>query len=261
MTEGSPIQAIAARLYRAEQERRPIAPIAPDLPEPTVSMAYQVQAELTRHSLASGRRLVGRKIGLTSAVVQQQLGVDQPDFGALFADMDIIHGGATKFDTLIQPRIEAEIAFVLGRDLDQPDATTAELVRAVAFVAPALEIVDSRIAEWKISIFDTVADNGSSARYVIGPRVRRLTAIDVELCGMSMERDGSVVSVGSGAACLGSPLRSALWLARTLAAAGDPLRAGDLVLTGALGPMVSVKRGEAYCARIADLGSVAVRFE
>jgi 2-keto-4-pentenoate hydratase len=261
MTDSASIQTIADRLHRAEQERRPIAPIAADLPERTVSMAYRVQAELTRRGTASGRRLVGRKIGLTSAVVQQQLGVDQPDFGALFADMEIIHGDTAKFDALIQPRIEAEVALVMERDLDKPDATSAELALAVAFVAPALEIVDSRIAEWKISIFDTVADNGSSARYVIGPRVRRLTDVDLELCGMSMERDGSIVSVGSGAACLGNPLRSALWLARTLAAAGEPLRAGDLVLTGALGPMVSVKRGEAYCARISDLGSVAVRFE
>ena len=261
MTDSAAIQTIANRLQRAEQERQPIAPIAADLPERTVSMAYRVQAELTRRGTASGRRLVGRKIGLTSAAVQQQLGVDQPDFGALFADMEIVHGDAAKFDALIQPRIEAEVALVLERDLDRPDATSAELARAVAFVAPALEIVDSRIAEWKISIFDTVADNGSSARYVIGPRVRRLTEIDLDLCGMSMERDGSIVSVGSGAACLGNPMRSALWLARTLAAAGEPLRAGDLILSGALGPMVSVKRGEAYCARISELGSVAVRFE
>jgi len=261
MTENASIQDIADRLCRAEKDRRPIAPIASSLPQRTVSTAYQVQAEVTRRGIASGRRLIGRKIGLTSVAVQQQLGVDQPDFGALFADMEIANNGTVKCDELIQPRIEAEVALVLDRDLDQPDTTSAELVRAVAFIAPALEIVDSRIAEWQISIFDTVADNGSSARYVIGPRVRNLTDVDLELCGMSMERDGSVVSVGSGVACLGNPLHAALRLVRTLAAAGQPLRAGDLVLTGALGPMVSVKRGEAYSARISDLGSVAVRFE
>ncbi len=261
MTEVVSIQDVADRLARAERDRRPIPPIAPDLPQRTISTAYQVQTEITRRKIKSGRRLIGRKIGLTSLAVQQQLGVDQPDFGALFADMEIIHDGGMKFEELIQPRIEAEVALVLDRDLDQPDTTSVELARAVAFIAPALEIVDSRIADWKISIFDTVADNGSSARYVIGPRARRLTDVDLQICGMSMERDGTVVSAGSGAACLGNPMRAALWLVRTLAAAGQPLRAGDLVLTGALGPMVNVKRGEGYSARISDLGSVTVRFE
>src|ERR1700677_3489191 len=136
MTETASIQTIADRLHCAEQKRRPIAPIAGDLPERSVSMAYQVQAELTRRGIAAGRKPVGRKIGLTSAVVQQQLGVDQPDFGALFADMEILHSDAARLDALIQPRIEAEIALVLERDMDQPDTTSAELARAVAFVAP-----------------------------------------------------------------------------------------------------------------------------
>jgi len=162
--------------------------------------------------------------------------------------------------TLIQPKVEAEIALVLERELERQDTTVAELMRAVAFVAPALEIVDSRIEDWKISIVDTIADNGSSARFVLGNSIKRLTDVDLLTCGMAMTRNGQVVSVGSGAACLGHPLRAALWLVRKLAENGEPLRAGDVILTGALGPMVGANTGEEYEARISDLGSVKVRF-
>jgi 2-keto-4-pentenoate hydratase len=251
---------VADALAKAEADRRQIAPIASELGIGDVNAAYQVQAELTRRGTAAGRRLVGRKVGLTSIAVQQQLGVNEPDFGVLFADMEVDHSGCVQTGQLIQPRIEAEIALVLDRDLNAADTTIAELMRAVAFVAPALEIVDSRIADWKISIVDTVADNGSSARFVLGNTIRKLTDVDLLTCGMVMTKDGSPVSVGSGAACLGHPLKAALWLARKLAAAGEPLRAGDVVLTGALGPMVSAQPGDSYEAKISGLGSVAARF-
>jgi 2-keto-4-pentenoate hydratase len=260
LTDANSIGRIADQLQKAEADRKQIAPIVIDLGNGNVDAAYQVQAELTRRRLAASSRLVGRKIGLTSLAVQQQLGVSEPDFGALFSDMEAEHGGQIETGRLIQPRIEAEIALVLDRDLERADTTMAELMRAIVFVAPALEIVDSRIADWKISIVDTIADNGSSARFVLGNTIRKLTDVDLLTSGMMMTRNGVVVSVGSGAACLGHPLKAALWLVRKLADAGEPLRAGDVVLTGALGPMVGAQKDEEYEARISDIGTVRVRF-
>jgi len=254
------VSEVADALQQAERDRRQISPIVTKLGQGNVHSAYQVQAELTQRRLRAGARLVGRKIGLTSAAVQQQLGVSEPDFGALFADMDVEHGGSLDSKTLIQPRIEAEVALVLERELDRQDTMMAELMRAVAFATPALEIVDSRIEDWKISIVDTIADNGSSARFVLGNSMRKLTDVDLLTCGMAMTRNGQVVSVGSGAACLGHPLKAALWLVRKLAEQGEPARAGDVILTGALGPMVTANAGEEYEARISDLGTVKVRF-
>jgi len=260
LVDAKSITAIADRLQKAEADCRPIPPIVADLGTGNVDAAYQVQAELTHRRITAGCRLVGRKIGLTSVAVQQQLGVGEPDFGALFNDMETECGGHIETSTLIQPRIEAEIALVLDRDLERADTTMAELMRAIAFVVPALEIVDSRIADWKISIVDTIADNGSSARFVLGNTIRKLTDVDLLTSGMMMTRNGTTVSVGSGAACLGHPLKAALWLVRKLAGAGEPLRAGDVVLTGALGPMVGAQKGEEYEARISDIGTVRVRF-
>ena len=260
MSDAVIVNRLATRLLAAEADCAPIDPIAAELGSTQVASAYAVQAEVTRRGLAGGRRLVGRKIGLTSKAVQQQLGVDQPDYGALFADMEVATGGEVQRAKLIQPRIEAEIAIVLDRDLPEPDVTMGELMRAVAYAVPALEIVDSRISDWKITILDTVADNGSSARFVLGAAPKRLTDVDLESCGMAMSRNGAVVSVGSGAACLGHPLKAALWLARAMAVAGHSLRAGDVVLTGALGPVSPAAAGEFYEARISGFAPVNVRF-
>lgn len=251
---------IATRLEKAESARHPIDPIAGEIGEGRIDIAYAIQAEVTRRGVARGRRLIGRKIGLTSKAVQQQLGVNQPDYGALFADMEVSTGGQIDLAQLIQPRVEAEIAIVLERDLPNADVTLGELMRATAYAVPALEVVDSRIRDWNISILDTVADNGSSARYVLGASPRRLTDVDLETCGMTMFRNGSVVSLGCGSACLGHPLLAALWLARTMAKAGQPLQGGDVVLTGALGPVSPISAGEFYEARIAGFGPVSVTF-
>jgi len=260
MSEMTVVNGLATRLLAAEAGCAPIDPIAAELGAKDVASAYAVQAEVTKRGLAAGRRLVGRKIGLTSKAVQQQLGVDQPDYGALFADMEIASGGEVLSSKLIQPRIEAEIAIVIDRDLSEPDIGMGDLMRAVAYVVPALEIVDSRIKDWKITILDTVADNGSSARFVLGAAPKRLTDVDLETCGMAMTRNGAVVSVGSGAACLGHPLKAALWLARAMSASGRSLRAGDVVLTGALGPVSPAAAGEFYEARISGFAPVNVRF-
>jgi 2-keto-4-pentenoate hydratase len=254
------VEKLAARLQDAEASRRSIDPIAGEIGNGRIDVAYAVQTEVTRRGIESGRRLVGRKIGLTSKAVQQQLGVDQPDYGALFADMEIVTGGQIEVAQLIQPRVEAEIALVLDSDLFSEDVTLGELMRSTAYAVPALEVVDSRIRDWKITILETVADNGSSARYVLGASPRRLTDLDLESCGMTMTKNGTIASVGSGAACLGHPLRAALWLARTMAKAGQPLRCGDVVLTGALGPVSPVSAGEFYEARISGFSPVTVSF-
>ncbi|GIH09286.1 2-keto-4-pentenoate hydratase [Rhizocola hellebori] len=225
-----------------------------------IEAAYAVQKEMTEHWLAQGRRLVGAKIGLTNPAVQGVFGVYQPDFGVLFADMAVPDGDTVDLARLIQPKVEAEIAFVLGEDLPNKESTSVDVMSAVDYLLPAIEIVDSRITDWDISIVDTVADNASSGLYVLGTSPVALKEVDLRLCGMVLEHAGEPVSVGAGAACLGNPLNAVTWLARTLARMGSPLRAGDVVLSGALGPMVTVTPGAVYEARIAGLGSVRVGF-
>ncbi|MDP3175775.1 MAG: fumarylacetoacetate hydrolase family protein [Phenylobacterium sp.] len=260
MTDATLISEIATRLEKAEADVKGIPPIAPELTAGDLGSAYAIQSELTRRSLAKGRRLVGRKVGLTSEAVQKQLGVNQPDYGALFADMEVLHDSTIAANTMIMPRIEAEIAVILKKGLPHADCTIAELIAAVDYAVPALEIVDSRIAEWKISILDTIADNGSSARYCLGLEPKRLTDLDLETCGMIMTADGAPVSLGSGAACLGHPLKAAHWLVRTMAQAGSPLAAGDVIMTGALGPMYTVQGGQRIEARIGGFSPVRVAF-
>jgi 2-keto-4-pentenoate hydratase len=253
-------RAAAAALRDAHAARAPIAPLREAHPGWTIDDAYQVQQLNVEHAVAAGARVVGRKAGLTSRAVQAQLGVDQPDFGTLTADM--AHGDAQEipWGRVLQPRVEAEIALVLERDLASPDHTLADILRATAYALPAIEVVGSRIAAWNIQIVDTVADNASSGAFVLGGAPVALAGLDARLCGMVLERRGEPVSVGAGAACLGHPLAAAAWLANTLARRGAPLRAGDVVLTGALGPMVAVAPGDVFEARIHGLGSVRAVF-
>jgi 2-keto-4-pentenoate hydratase len=248
-------EALAERLRDAYRGGA-VAPLRDGLDPTDAAGAYAVQAINTRHWSSEGRRIVGRKIGLTAAAVQAQLGVDQPDFGVLFDDMAIANGGTLDAARLLQPKAEAEVALVLARDLDDPSATRQSVAAAVDHARAAIEIVDSRIADWKISFADTVADNGSSAAFVLGDERRALDGLDLWSCGMVLEVNGRVASIGAGAACLGHPLEAAAWLARTLANAGEPLRAGDVVLTGALGPMVPIAAGDRVRATIGGLGAV-----
>jgi 2-keto-4-pentenoate hydratase len=248
------------RLTRAMASGIPCAPIRDVINRGDVARAYRVQKQIIDAALAKGDRRVGRKIGLTSVAVQTQLGVQQPDFGTLLTSMVAYEGRPVDTGRLLQPRIEAEIAFVLGADITDPDPSLDTVAAAVAEARPALEIVDSRVSGWDISLADTVADNASSGMYVLGEASLALAELDPIAVTMTMTQDGELVSSGDGAACLGNPLIALQWLARVSAEVGDPLRAGEVILSGALGPMVSVEAGSTYEATLVGLGSVTAVF-
>ena len=251
---------IAARKLRDAYAGKTIDPLRDTLGPADVDGAYAVQTLNTEFWLEQGRRIVGRKIGLTSRAVQQQLGVDQPDFGVLFEDMELPNDGMLDPGRVIQPKAEAEVALILAKDLPNGAASMADILNATDSAVAAIEIVDSRIKDWKITFADTVADNGSSAFFVLGPERKSLKGLDLYTCGMALEVDGAIMSIGAGAACLGHPLLAACWLANALAERGNPLRAGDVVLTGALGPMVAITPGQSVQAKIGGLGSVGFTF-
>jgi 2-keto-4-pentenoate hydratase len=254
------VKEAADTIFEAHRVGRPCAPVRELLSEGALDQAYAAQELNTKRWLEAGRRLVGRKIGLTSIAVQKQLGVDQPDYGMLFDDMCIPDGWEIDRRRLIQPKVEAEVAFMIGRDLDEERITVVDVMRAVEFVLPAIEIVDSRIVDWKIGILETIADNASSGLYVLGGSPKKLSGLDLRQAGMTLEAGGQFVSAGSGIACLGDPLSAVWWLATTMARVGRPLKAGDTVLSGALGPMAQVTWGNVVEARIAGLGSVRAAF-
>lgn len=244
---------LAARM-RAAYSDGAVAPLRDGLDPVDVEGAYAVQEINTRFWEGQGRRIVGRKAGLTAKAVQQQLGVDQPDFGVLFDDMQVADGSRLDPALCLQPKAEAEIAFVLAADLPSLETTPEQVAAAVASVHAAIEIVDSRIADWKITFADTVADNGSSAFFVLAEQGLPLEGLDLEGAAMTMTFNGEVVSTGVGAAALGNPLNAAAWLARTLAERGEPLKAGDILLAGALGPMAAIQPGDQVEAFVGGIG-------
>jgi 2-keto-4-pentenoate hydratase len=243
-----------ARRLREAYTDGAVPPLRDGLDPLDAAGAYAVQEINTRFWQAAGRRIVGRKAGLTAKAVQTQLGVDQPDFGALFVDMRVADGGLLDSAKCLQPKAEAEIAFVLSADLPDVTTTPDQVAAVVAFVHAAIEIVDSRIADWKITFADTVADNGSSAFFVLADAGKPLAGLDLEGAAMEMTVNSEVLSTGVGAAALGNPLNAAAWLARTLAARGEPLKAGDILLAGALGPMVTLNPGDRVRAVIGGIG-------
>ena len=259
MTEAA-IEKAARDIRTAWETGKAIAPVRDALPAGDVAAAYAVQSRNTRHWIATGRRPSGRKIGLTAKAVQKQLGVDQPDYGILYADMEVVDGDEIAAGRVLQPRAEAEVALVLEKDLTDRQLTLIDLIAATAYALPAIEVVGSRIANWDIKIVDTIADNASSGLYVLGTSPVTLDRIDLRLCGMTLEKKGEPVSVGAGVACLANPLNAALWLARKMVDVGMPLKAGDTILTGALGPMAPIAPGDVVEARISGLGSVRAAF-
>jgi 2-keto-4-pentenoate hydratase len=254
------IETVRGQLAEAHRSRTPCDPVRPLLEPLGIDGAYAVQQLLINDRLDAGQRIVGHKIGLTSVSVQKQLGVDQPDYGVLTNAMEYGDLEEIPVSNFIQPKVEAEIAFILDRNLDMESISLAEVIRSVAYAVPAIEVVDSRIRDWKISIFDTIADNASSAAFVLGGVAKKVDQLDLRLCGMRLDHRGEAVSSGCGGACLGNPLNALTWLARKMLKLEQPLREGQVILSGALGPMVPVTAGEAYEAAISGLGSVTAIF-
>lgn len=254
------VKKAADLLWQAEQEGKPCAPVRELIGDQDMALAYAVQSLNTKRGLEKGRRLIGRKIGLTAPAVQKQLGVDTPDFGMLFADMAMPDGEEIAFGRVMQPKIEGEVALVLGKPLHHERHTVADIIRATEFALPAIEIVGSRIANWDIRITDTIADNASSGAIVLGTRPVKLGALDLSACGMLVERAGQQVSSGAGAACMGNPLHAAAWLADVMVKMERPLQEGDVIMTGALGPMVAATPGDVFVVAIEGLGQVRAAF-
>jgi 2-keto-4-pentenoate hydratase len=254
------IRDLADELWRAGQTAVPVQPLTDRHPELDIEDAYAIQTANVDRRVDGGAHLCGRKVGLTAKPMQQLLGVDEPDYGVLTDDMFVEDGDEVPMSRLVQPRIEAEMAFVMERDLAGPGVTVANALAAVAGVLPALEIVDSRVADWRIKLVDTVADNASSGLLVLGGTLRRVVDLDLRLIGVAVSRGGELVDTGAGAAALGNPIRCVAWLANKLAAFGATLRAGDVVLPGAVHRMVPVRPGDSFRAEFDRLGAVTVRF-
>lgn len=251
---------LAKKLRDAAESGNAIAPLREIIGEKDLERAYEIQDINTELRLDAGARIVGKKIGLTSFVVQEQLGVDSPDFGILFHDMEVLNGQPISMSLLMQPKVEAEIAFVLGEDLDMENMTIVDVIAAIDYIVPAIELVGSRIENWNIRITDTIADNASASHFVIGHQPKTLDEVDLVSIKMNMTKNGDVVSTGTGADCIGSPLNAVLWLANKMVEIGRPLEAGELILSGSLGPMAEVKSGDEVVAHFEGLGSVSLSF-
>lgn len=254
------IDAAAKRLREAAKTGITCQPVRDLIGETDLVQAYQVQQINNNFRIAEGARIVGSKIGLTSPVVQQHFGISQPDFGMLWSDKEVWNNGEISVKEIMQPKAEAEIAFVLGKDLTSPSLTSIDVISAIEYALASIEIVGSRIEAWDIRITDTIADNASASHFVVGHKPVRLENLDLINCGMVMYKNGEKVSEGRGGECLGSPINAMLWLAKTMARLGNPMRAGDVVLTGALGPMVNISAGDSFKAEIEGLGDVLVNF-
>ncbi|MBN8507669.1 MAG: 2-oxopent-4-enoate hydratase [Burkholderiales bacterium] len=254
------IERLGDELYLALRDRRVVEPLTDRHPDLTIEDAYQVQRRMIARRLQDGERIVGKKIGVTSQAVMDMLGVRQPDFGMLTDAMVYNEGQPVGANTLIQPKAEGEIAFLLKRDLMGPGLSAADVLAATEGVMACFEIVDSRIRDWKIRIQDTVADNASCGVLVLGDRLVDPRRLDLGTCGMVLEKNGEVVVTGAGAATMGSPLTAMAWLANTLGRLGIALKAGEIVLSGALGAMVPVRSGDSLRVGIGGLGGCSVRF-
>ena len=258
------ITSYADELYNALRQRHMIQPFSDRTPEMTVEDAYAVSnLLLDKRIKLDGEKVIGKKIGVTSQAVMKMLGVYQPDFGYLTDAMVVDESEPLSVSTkMIQPRAEGEIAFVLKHDLIGPGVTASDVLRATDFVVPCFEIVDSRIQDWKIKIQDTVADNASCGYFLLGSQAADPRKVDLSTCGMVMEMNGQVVATGAGAAALGSsPVSCVVWLANTLGKFGVPLKAGEVILSGALVPLQPVKAGDYMSVSIGGIGRTAVRFE
>lgn len=255
------IQSYGALLYQAMNRRQAIRPLTEQAPDISIEDAYRISQAFLQHRLDAGERVVGKKIGLTSKAVQTMLKVDQPDFGFLTDKMVFNQGQDIPVgELLMQPRAEGEVAFILKKDLSGPGITAADVLAATECVMPCFEIVDSRIENWQIKIQDTVADNASCGVLLLGDTAVSPRTIDLATCGMVVEKNGRVISTGAGAAALGSPVNCVAWLANTLGRFGIPLKADEIILSGALVPLEPVSAGDVMTLSIGGIGSASVRF-
>jgi 2-oxopent-4-enoate hydratase len=253
------VEEAAERLLTAYRTGIPTAPIRDLIGAADIDAAYAIQQRIIGARIDDGAKAVGRKIGITSEAVQRQVGVDQPDFGVLLDDMQYRDRELIPYASLLQPRAEVEVAFVLEADLDG-DVDTRAVCDAVAYAVPAIEIVDSRVRDWDITIADTVADNASSGAFVLGDAKVDLTEFEPKDVSMTLVSDGQELSTGVGSACLGDPLNALAWLARTASRYGAPLRKGDVILSGALGPLAPIAPGQVLTATITPMGAVTAAF-
>jgi 2-keto-4-pentenoate hydratase len=260
MGSGSEIARHADALWEASESRVPIEPLTTTAPQLDVADAYAIQLANVERALAAGRSIAGHKVGLTSKAMQEMLGVDEPDFGVLLDDMVLGDGAVISTSRLVRPRVEAEIAFRLARDLEGPDVTTEAALGALAVAIPALEIIDSRIADWRIRLVDTVADNGSSALVVLGGTETPVTDVDLPAVEVAVEHNGDVVERGTGAAVLGHPAACVAWLANKLSEFGQVLHAGQIIMPGAVHRAFDVGATDVVRARFTGLGDVTARF-
>jgi 2-oxopent-4-enoate/cis-2-oxohex-4-enoate hydratase len=254
------INALGDELYDALKSCRTVPPLTARHADIGMEDAYRIQQRLNARRIEAGERVIGKKIGVTSKAVMNMLGVYQPDFGLLTDAMVYNEGDAIPAASLIQPKAEGEIAFLMKRDLQGPGVTAADVLAATEGVMACFEIVDSRIRDWKIRIQDTIADNASCGVFVLGDRVVDPRDADLVTCGMVLEKNGEVVATGAGAAALGSPLNAVAWLANMLGRLGVPLKAGEVVLSGSLAAMVSVAAGDSLHVSIGGIGGCSVRF-
>ena len=255
------IQTLGDSLYQALRSNSVIDPITNQYPDMTIEDAYAVQKRMIDRRVQDGEVIVGKKIGVTSRAVMNMLGVYQPDFGYMTDRMIVNEGETIAMSRMIQPKAEGEIAFLLKKDLMGPGLTNADILAATEAVIPCFEIVDSRIRDWKIKIQDTVADNASCGLFVLGDNAVSPRKVDLSTCGMVLEKNGEIIATGSGAAAMGSPVNAITWLANTLGRLGVPLKAGEVVLSGALAAMFPCAAGDNFRVSIGGIGACSVRFE
>ncbi len=260
MMDKTQIEHYGDELYQALMTRTPVAPLTEREPAITIEDAYGIQLRMIQRRLDAGETVVGKKIGLTSKVVQDMLKVDQPDFGQMLSGMVVNEGEPILMSAMIAPKAEAEVAFILKHDLQGPGVTAADVMRATECVLPCFEIVDSRIRDWKIKIQDTVADNASCGVMVLGGTRRSPRDLDLVLAGMVLEKNGEVISTSTGAAVMGSPFNTVAWLANKLGSLGLALKAGEVILSGSQSPLVPVKAGDSLTCHVGGLGHASVRF-
>lgn len=260
MMQADKIQRYGDELYAALTTRETVAPLTSREPDITIEDAYHIQQRMISRRLDAGERIVGKKIGVTSKVVQNMLNVHQPDFGYLLDGMIYNEGESIAANSLIQPRAEGEIAFILKHDIMGPGVTGADVLRATECVMPCFEIVDSRITDWKIRIQDTVADNASCGVFVLGETRGDPRRLDITMAGMVLEKNGELHSTGVGAAVQGSPANAVAWLANTLGRLGIPFRAGEIILSGSQSALVPVTGGDELVCTVGGLGSCRVKF-